>query len=50
MPFVSSELKKLSKDIINRALQKQTFQPRSNLLVERLRQTLRTQKPRAPRF
>jgi len=49
MPFIDKELQKLSQQIINRAVQKQMPMGRSNLLVERLRQSILKRQSKLPK-
>ena len=49
MPFQDKELQKLSQQIINNAVQKQLPVAGSNLLVERLRQSILKRQAKLPK-
>jgi hypothetical protein len=44
MPFKDKDLQKLSQDIINNAVQRQTPAQAGNILIQSLRQSIRKQK------
>jgi len=50
MAFIDKELQKLSQDIINRAVQKQSPIGSPNLLVDRLRQSIFRRQTKLPRI
>jgi len=50
MAFIDKELQKLSQDIINRAVQKQSPVASPNLLVDRLRQSVLRKQTKLPRI
>jgi len=50
MAFIDKELEKLSQQIINRAVQKQSPAGSPNLLVDRLRQSIFRRQTKLPRI